>query len=266
MKPGVSVFIPVYQDIRTLALSLTGLENQSFKDFEVVIGDDGSGPEMKKFIQGYRPSFSVKYVWHPDEGFRRSKILNTAFKEGAAAYCIFMDADCIPHHHFVSDHMQYRSAMTVLCGRRINFGERVSRSLSIDDVRSRRHENITIDLVKDILAGKTINWEESLRVPFLRFIHWKLPTLLGSNFSLDRTLFETVNGFNEDYVGYGMEDSELALRFQLAGAKLKLLRHVAIQYHLYHEARGESSENKAKYEKSMSSKDIMCRNGLKKLS
>src|SRR5260370_20420287 len=112
-----------------------------------------------------------------------------------------MDSDCIPHRHFVMDHWNSRAPETVLCGRRVDLGEEVSRSITPAIVKADGHQRLTFATVADILRAKTINWEESIRLPVPglgRLIHWKKPSLLGSNFSLGRSLFERVNGFNED--------------------------------------------------------------------
>ena len=268
MIPKVSVLISVYNQVRNLALVLRGLENQSMKEFEVIIGDDGSTEEMQTFVKQYRGSFPLQHVWHADQGFRRSKILNEAFKQISTDYCIFMDSDCIPHHHFVRDHWKAREHNTVLCGRRVELSERMSTNLSVDDIAERRHQKVAVSTIVDILLGRAANWEENIRLPFAaaaRLIHWKTPTLLGSNFSLDRSLFERVNGFNEDYVGYGMEDSDLAHRLQLAGAELKPLRHRAIQYHLYHQRNQPTENNIMLFQETLKHADRMCKNGLQKL-
>ena len=268
MSVSVSVLIPVYNNVRNLELVLCGLELQSFQDFEVVIGDDGSGEEMREFIQSYHGPFPLQYVWHPDEGFRRSKILNEAAKKASGNYFIFMDSDCIPHTHFVHDHWQAHKSMVVLCGRRVDLGERLTKNLKVADIKYKRHQRMSYVLLQDILQGKTINWEESIRLPFQwmgRLIHWKSPSLLGSNFSLERSLFVRINGFNEDYVGYGLEDSDLSHRLQLAGARLKTLRHYAIQYHIDHPKGQDFSPNVALFERTLQLSDPVCKNGLRKL-
>ncbi|HEV8539253.1 MAG TPA: glycosyltransferase [Bacteroidota bacterium] len=268
MNVGVSVLIPVYNQVRNLELVLTGLEMQSFKDFEVVVGDDGSGREMKEFLGGYRALPRVTHVWHPDEGFRRGKILNDAAKAALSRYLVFMDSDCIPHPHFLRDHWVSHQTNVVLCGRRVDLGERIARQLTPEDIRRGRYHRFTKEVLGDILKGQTFGWEESVRLPHPllgRLIHWKATRILGSNFSLDRELFERVNGFNEDYVGYGFEDSDLGFRLELAGARLKSLRHMAIQFHLNHPRGETSSENVRLFADAVRRRDPLCKNGLRKL-
>ena len=97
-----------------------------------------------------------------------------------------------------------------------------------------------------------------------RWINRKEPYLLGSNFSLDRTLFEEVNGFNEDFVGYGGEDTELEYRLRLVGARFAWVRHRAIQYHLHHASRAAKPSNEEILRETKASGKAACRNGLRK--
>jgi GT2 family glycosyltransferase len=66
------------------------------------------------------------------------------------------------------------------------------------------------------------------------------PALWGCNFSVEKSLLEEVNGFNEDFVEYWGEDNELEHRLRLAGARMCWIRHQAIQFHLYHPARSKT--------------------------
>jgi glycosyltransferase involved in cell wall biosynthesis len=263
--PALSVLIPVYNNIPFLELVLAGYEVQSFPDFEIVIGDDGSREEMRNFVATYRAPFPIRYCWQEDKGFRKTRILNESIRRSSGGYLVFADADCIPHRHFVYDHWKHRQPETVLCGRRVDMGEKTSASLTPGDVRRLRHQKLRRETLSDIFHAKTLHWEESFRIPFLGIIHWKGPSILGSNFSLTRELIERVNGFNEEYEGYGYEDPDIDQRLRFAGARMKALRHCGIQYHLYHGPGKSSDKNRAIYEAALASRNPVCTNGLKKL-
>ncbi len=263
--PALSVLIPVYNNVRFLELVLRGYEVQSFTGFEIIIGDDGSGEEMRKYLSSYRPPFAMQYCRQDDLGFRKSRILNECLRHVRTEYCVFADADCIPHRHFLRDHWSMREKGAVLCGRRVDMGERTSMTLTPGDIGRFRHQKLRWPTILDILTAKTVNWEESIRLPFLKFIHWKSPSLLGSNFSLERDLIERVNGFNEEYEGYGFEDPDLDHRLRFSGARMKALRHCAIQYHLFHAPGRASEKNREIYEETLRRGEPVCRNGLIKL-
>ena len=78
--PSISVIISTYNKPKFLEKVLTGYTHQSFKDFEIIIADDGSGEDTKNIIQKFNQLISqdIIHVWHKDDGFRKCKILNKA--------------------------------------------------------------------------------------------------------------------------------------------------------------------------------------------
>jgi glycosyltransferase involved in cell wall biosynthesis len=269
MNPKTAVIIPVYNAVHALELVLTGYSRQSFRDFELFIADDGSGPEIRAIAEAFSQDspFPIRYVCQPDEGFRKSRILNQAVRASSAQHLIFADQDCIPHREFVAAHWSHKLARTVLCGRRVTLSPRISRHLTPQNIRSGKLERLTPSKIFDALLGRGAHWEEGILIRsrfLLSWINHKEPMLLGSNFSLNRSLLEEVNGFNEDFIGYGGEDTELEYRLRLAGARFQWVRHQAIQYHLYHSLRSGTQTNLAILERTQTEARAACRNGLRK--
>jgi putative sugar O-methyltransferase len=271
MNFRASVLIAVYYGVRELELVLTGFRRQSCREFEVVIADDGSGPEMRAFVESFaRDSpFPLQYVSQPDEGFRKCRILNEAVRVSSAPYLIFIDADCIPYPNFVQAHLEQRAPRAVLCGRRVNLSAGMSRTLTAHDVLAGKLDGFSPRLVLDALRGRAGHLEEGLEIrnPGLRrWLHRRAqPVLFGCNYSLEKTLLEEVNGFNEDFVDYWGEDMELGYRLRAAGAELRWVRHSAIQYHLYHAQRAKTERSCELLERARIAPRPICSNGLRKL-
>ena len=270
MAPKVSVIIPVYNAVQTLELVLTGYRRQSMRDFEVVLTDDGSGSEVRACVDSFseRSSFPLKYVFQPDEGYRRARAINHAVQESSSDYLVFADADCIPHHDFVKAHYEYRAARAALCGRRVLMGAALSAKIDSQYILEGKLDRLTPMRLASALLGRGDHWDEGFTLRN-RIVHaWinsKRPSILGSNFSLEKSLFEEVNGFNEDFVGYGGEDTELEYRLRMAGAQLQWVRHRAIQYHVHHPSRSGSRMNLAVLEQTLALGRITCSNGLRKI-
>ena len=266
-----SVVIAVYNGVRELELVLTGFRRQSRREFEVVIADDGSGPEMRAFVELFaRDSpFPTQYVSQPDDGFRKCRILNEAVRASSAPYLIFIDADCIPHPNFVQAHLEQRVPRTVLCGRRVNLSPGMSRALTPQDVLAGKLDGFPPRLVLDALLGRAGHLEEGLEIQnqgLRRWLHRRAePVLFGCNYSLEKTLLEEVNGFNEDFVDYWGEDMELGYRLRAAGAELRWVRHSAIQYHLYHAPRAKTARSCELLERARIAPRPICSNGLRRL-
>ena len=271
VRKSLTVVVAVYNAVRYLEFVLTALLRQSMRDFEVVVADDGSGPEITKVIENTIPlaSFPVKHLWQPDEGFRKNAILNKAIEASETDYLVFIDGDCIPHHKFVQDHWTHRESRGVLCGRRVLLSKSFSDRLRLEDVYSGRYEKFTPQRLLDGLTSRSSHLEEAIRIesPLLRkILRRKHVQIVGCNFSLKKNFLEDINGFNQDYTAPGLgEDSDVAHRLQLIGVRLIDLRHLAILYHLYHPHTTEGEENRLLYVATLGSRDPVCRNGIRKL-
>jgi glycosyltransferase involved in cell wall biosynthesis len=254
----ITVIIPVYNAARYLELVLAGFSRQSYRSFEVIVADDGSGPEVKDLLSRFIPGspFPLEHVYQPDEGFRKTRILNSAIRAASTEYLILSDGDCVPHHDFVQAHLEHRAPRTVLCGRRVMLGREMSARLTVSDVLNGRYERLTLDKMIDGLLGRSTHWDEAIPLKS------KKPTLVGCNFSLEKSLIEKINGFNEDFAGYGGEDIELEYRLRLEGARFKWVTHRAIQYHLYHLSRQANPQNTSLLDRTIAEGKAVCRRGL----
>jgi glycosyltransferase involved in cell wall biosynthesis len=271
MNRQTAVIVPVYNDVCALELVLAGYRRQGWIDFELVIADDGSGPEVRSMIDAFSRGapFPVLYIYQPDEGFRKCHVINQAVLATEATYLIFADADCVPHRNFVAAHWQHRQSRTVLCGRRVNLGPDVTARLTPPDVWAGELERIGLSSLLQALRGRIGHWDEGLRLGNRTLHAWvnrKAPTLLGSNFSLEKSLFEEVNGYDEDLQGYGGEDTDLDYRLRLAGARFSWVRHRAIQYHLYHQSRTSSRTNAEILQRTRTLGIAACAHGLRRES
>jgi glycosyltransferase involved in cell wall biosynthesis len=269
--PRTSVIIAVYNAVREMQLALAGYSRQSVQDLEIIVSDDGSGPEMAAMIETFSrySHFPIQYLHQPDEGFRKCRILNQAIRASLGNYLIFTDGDCIPHSHFVEAHLENSRPGTVLCGRRVNLCRQFSQDLTVNDVLRGKLERGPLGLAWDRLLGRITHWEEGLIIKSQALrngIRRNEPVLFGCNFSLEKSLMERINGFNEDFVEYGAEDTELQHRLHLADAQIRWVRHQAIQYHLFHPARKRGATSSTALERSLAEGTFTCRNGLKKFS
>jgi glycosyltransferase involved in cell wall biosynthesis len=270
MEPNLTVIVPVYNAVRHLELVLAGFCRQTHRDFELIVADDGSGPEMRAFVEAFtkQSRFPLKYVFQSDEGFRKSRIMNSAVRLASTDYLVFVDGDCIPHRLFLQAHWENREPRTVLMGRRVNLGERMSSQLTPEAVLAGTHEKLTLGKLASALLGRGSHWDEGIILNsalLRRLINRKPPYLLGSTYSLEKSLMEEINGFNEEFVGYGGEDIEFEDRMRLAGARFKWVRHQAIQYHLHHPPRRVTTANLEIIERVRKLGRAACARGLRNL-
>ncbi len=235
-----SVIISFYNKIDYLKLLLEGFERQSYRDFEVIIADDGSKPEIvaqiKEIQQNY--FFNTTHVWHEDTGWRKNEILNKAVRLTQTPYIIFVDGDCIPHKHFVKEHLNYKQMGVCLTGRRVNLSQEITNKITTQVVKNGTLEKIVVEFIISSFKKEANHIETGFYFKNKYLRKWsseKKVGILGCNFSLHKEDLLKINGFDERYKAAAVgEDSDIHYRLELLGMKIKSVKNLAIQYHLYH--------------------------------
>lgn len=271
-SPSVSVIIAVYNKIDWLLLLLAGFEQQSFKDFEIVIADDGSKEDFVEGLHQYsqNSSLDIQHVWHEDKGFRKTRILNQAVIKSRGEYLIFIDGDCLPDKHFVADHWHNRQADTALAGRRANLSASLTQSLSPEKIRRGYLDSLAFygKVWMDSFRKKSTHAEKSLRLPRSFYRMWPATSrgILGCNFSLYKDILLQINGFDLRYEAPAFgEDTDIDLRLRWAGKKIRLLKFQAIQYHLYHKRLDRPNSNDGIYAEVLAQKKIATPFGIREM-
>ena len=229
------MIVSSYNDLAILEVSLSALSVQSFHDFEIVIADDGSSQDYGPVLDAWAPRFAhgIQHVTQGKEGFRRARILNRAIHVSRFDRVIFLDMDCLAHGDFVRNHLAYLEPGTAITGRRVD----ISRDVvpTTEQIQERGLGFSLPVLLRLWLQGKAKRVEHGFVAPV--FYESSHAALIGCNFSLCKSDLQTLNGFNEEFEGWGGEDSELDLRLQFMGARIRNLRNKVIEYHLIHEHR-----------------------------
>ena len=237
--PVCSLIINVYNMADRLAVVLPTVVAQSCMDFEVVIADDGScdaTPELVAAFKAEHPGLHTMHVWHPDQGFWRTGILNKAFVAARTAYIIVVDGDMLLHPNFVAAHLRYRAANRVLAGYRgVTLNERLSASLIGGHTR---YAPTLRWLLQHRLTGELRGAGRGIEIHASLLRHWLdrgSQRLSGCNFSLDKALLAQVNGMDNTIREYGYEDFELGHRLSMLGAQIFDVSRRAVTYHLAHQ-------------------------------
>ena len=134
----VGVVISTYNSPAWLEKVLWGYMYQTCPADEIVIADDGSREETRQLIDSFRDKLPINHVWHPDEGFQKSRILNKALVAATADYLIFTDQDCIPRKDFIETHVRYAKKGYMLSGGYFKLPMDISKLISHDDIKSER--------------------------------------------------------------------------------------------------------------------------------
>lgn len=266
-----TLIISVYNKTKELDLIFHALSIQSFKDFEVIVAEDGNNIDMKTFVESWKRKniFELKHITQEDRGFRKNKILNEAIRNSKTDYLIFIDGDCIPHSDFIKAHFDNREDNTVLCGRRVNLTKSISNKITKENILNLNYQKIRLSEVMFSALNRdkvSFNIEEGfiIKKKSLRKVLTNPDEhILGCNFSIHKGLLEKINGFDENYKGPGLgEDSDIEFRLRLIGTKFKSVRNLAVQFHMYHPKTNEASENMKYFNEVKKRKEYFCSKGL----
>lgn len=236
-RPSISVIIAVYNRPDFLEKVFAGLNNQTFQDFEVVVADDGSGEEIREEIGRHSRDFAypIKHVRHEDKGFRKTVIVNRAAQEASAPYLVFIDGDCVPHHRFLERHYKRKRPGQALSGRRVMILPPLSDTVTVEDIKNGGLERRSFWRRHTTPRSKRhgFYFPPAFAVKNIGRTKYEI---LGSNFSIHKEGFLSVNGYDESIIGRGLEDNNLCARLILANITIRTIANEALQYHLHHKS------------------------------
>ncbi|GIL23649.1 MAG: glycosyl transferase [Bacteroidota bacterium] len=99
--PRYSIIIPVYNRPHEVEELLSSLTQQTYKDFEVLLIEDGSERTSREVYERYASVLSITYFFKPNSGPGPSR--NFGFERARGEYLVVFDSDCvIPETYFES--------------------------------------------------------------------------------------------------------------------------------------------------------------------
>lgn len=258
----LSVIVATYNRPDALKRVLEGLLNQSSVPHEIIVADDGSRGETTNLVNqivSLSPRCPVLHVWHEDLGFRLAEIRNRAILKSSGDYIVSIDGDCIPGRHFIKDHMRLAKPGCFFQGKRVIVEQELEASFDFDKT------NRALELFMDALKGRISNAHHLLRIPlFPALTTTRLSGVRGCNMGFFRQDLFAVNGFNQEFKGWGREDSELVARLYNYGLRRREHPFMAVCFHLWHREndRGNFMKNDAILNGTLLSGNFWSTNGL----
>lgn len=258
-----SLIISTYNWKQALELVLKSVMVQDTLPDEVLIADDGSKEDTQELIKQYQKSFPVPllHIWHEDEGFRLSAIRNKAIIQAKGDYIIQIDGDVILHPQFIADHKKFAQKNCFITGSRVL---------------------LTEEKTKEVFSKKTIRFSalskgiknrfNAVRFPLFNVfskpknspIEKMTTRIRGCNMSFWREDLIAINGYDEDFIGWGREDSDIVIRLIKKGCYRKKIKLAAIQYHIYHKEfpKDNLERNHELMEQAIKNTDYRAKNGI----
>ena len=267
MTELISVVVSTYERPDALGAVVRGLSRQSDGNFEVVIADDGSGVATATVIAEWKAKLGVPlaHCRHEHAGFRAAEIRNRAIMASKGSYCIFLDGDCIPRPDFIARHRALAEPGWFVAGNRILLSEALTA-----DVLAQKLEPEQWSLAS-LVSRRGINRiAPALYVPLGPLRKAEPKRWEGArtcNLAVARADLDRVDGFDASYNGWGLEDSDLAIRLIHAGVKRKDGRFATGVFHLWHREndRASLSANQARLDEVMNGDRVRALRGLSTL-
>jgi glycosyltransferase involved in cell wall biosynthesis len=240
-REKVSLIAAVYKDVRALELIINSLRMQTYKNFELVVAEDGSDPGIKNYLETVT-DIELKHTTQDDTGIRKSRSQNNAIIASTGTYLIFIDGDCIPYSTFIEGHIELSEPKTVIAGRRVNLGPKISQELRTGRMNPEQLETKFLRHAPALHIDGSSHIEQGIKLSYSSFIYQNIfkkikrnTNLVGCNFSCHRDDIMRVNGFDESYTGTSLaDDTDIQWRFVASGVKLKSGHNIANMFHLHH--------------------------------
>ena len=260
----ISVIVTTYQRPRALDRVLAGLAAQEIVPAEIIVADDGSGSDTAAVVRNWqrRMTLPLLHAWQEDQGFRAAGARNRAVAASTGEYLVFLDGDCLVFPDFIRQHLALAETGQMVMGSRIlcspAMTERIESGAAAPSgwgwvgASWRGEVNRIFPLLR--LPGQ--NWRKH------RPLRWQ--GVRTFNLALGRGDFERVNGFDENFQGWGHEDADLAVRLIHSGVHRKDGQFALPVLHLWHNEsdRSQTAENMCRLQDRISSGQVRADKGL----
>jgi GT2 family glycosyltransferase len=271
----IGYIIAVYKDVEALSLIIDAIDQQTHRPNEIIIAEDGNSPQMAQFIQSIElDGITLHHTTQEDLGWRKDRSLNNAIRASSSEYLIITDGDIVPYPNFVKNHLKLAQEKTVLCGRRVNPGPKISAKLRARKLSVKSFAKYFWWHLISFIRDNMTKIEEGIELDVDGTLFQKLQkgkrnnsSLLGCCWSIWRKDIEMINGFDEDFERPTTGcDTDIERRLRHFGVAFKSCRNAANAIHLYHKEKYDPKDSQTNL-KIMHAKEkqFVCSRGLKQI-
>lgn len=193
------------RDVERVQIFLKSLNLQTDNDFELIFVDYGSDVELSKEIESLvgKCPFAKYYFFNSrGQNWNRSKCLNYAFSKAKGAYIFTADIDFVFINSFVS---LLKKTSTPTLAKYYSFGylsQNYSQNIDLTKIEHPAESYSNIDTIGALL--------------------------------LSREVFLDLNGYDEFYEIWGVEDNDILKRIQLSSYKIEFCADENLIWHIWH--------------------------------
>lgn len=233
----ISVVVPTYNRPQYVEALLEALLNQTFKDFEVIISDDGSKDSPYEVVKKFDGKLDIKYIWQRDKKpFNESEARNLGIKIAFGEILVLHDDDSFLHRLCLENHYKKHQAK----GRIMVWG-----ALYFNPTT--RVSQVTEYMKNDFPKGAKLHYH---RTP--------------KNFSIRREEVLKINGFDQDFCGhFGKKDTDFTWRLKESGvSRVEAPECEALAIRSHSGQFEDTSVNSALLVEKIRERKLVCANGI----
>ena len=204
-----SIIIPVYNRPQEMAELLDSLSRQKYRNFELVVVEDGSSETSDEIIAQYHNQLDIKYFQKPNSGPGDSR--NYGMARASGDFLVFFDSDClIPAHYF-------EAVEAALNERQLDaYGGPDAAHESFSKTQKAINYAMTSFFTTGGIRGKAVNLDKFTPRSF--------------NMGVSKAVYERVGGYGDVHPG---EDPDWSYRIMDAGFSTGLIPDA----YVYHKRR-----------------------------
>lgn len=188
----VSVIIPAYNCARYLSTALNSVINQTYKNCEIVLVDDGSTDNTKEVVNNYLYLKNFNYIFKKNGGLASAR--NTGIYNATGDFIAFLDAD----DYWSANKLEKQVAVFM----DYPDVELVHSNMFIFDEGKENFQKYSFDINFNELPQEEI---------FKKLIFWEADILIPTVI-VKKSIFKKIGYFDENLSYLGCEDRELWLR------------------------------------------------------
>ncbi|HGN8816572.1 TPA: glycosyltransferase [Citrobacter freundii] len=229
-EAGLSVIIPTFNRAKILDITLACLLNQKTNcPYEVIVVDDGSREQIVDIVKKYEKALDIKYIRHPDDGFRVSTVRNFGLNIAKYDFVAFLDCDMAPCTTWIQSYMEIllEDNDIALIGPRKYID---TSSIPVEKFLNDAHFIDTLPevMTNNLVAGKivkdiSVDWrlEHFKKSDNLRLCDSPFRYFAAGNIAFAKKWIKKTGGFDENFENWGGEDVEFGYRLYREGCFFK---------------------------------------------
>lgn len=199
-----SIVVPTYNRAKELQRCLQSLCDQTYKEFEVLVCDDGSSDETSRVVEGFEERLKIRYFRQPNWG-GPARPRNVGINNARGDWVCFLDSDDWWYPFKLEKCMNFvNGEYDIICH--------------------------NVDIKPGNRNRKVIKTSSFRRGNTFKSLMIEGNSIAMSSVCVKKNIFEELGGFSEDRRLIAVEDFDMWLRIARAGFKFKVINEILGAY------------------------------------